>query len=158
MFKQDLKIGQRMELQIAIIFLQNECTVKCGGLDFRLDLTVQIPGGFTERVEVKDESNFSASGNIVLETRQGRKPKPSGLMISESSVVIHVLGDKAILYRTQPMRLWLRKMLKSKKYVMKSFGKSDNYTAGVILPIKDVNENWFDIISLDDITTSKVFK
>jgi len=117
-------------------------------------------GKFIALVEVKDESNYQGSPNITLETKQGNPPKPSGLSVSESTIMLHYFREYAVLYRTQSMRLHLTQIWKvdSKKYKQEPFGRSDNNNWGVLFPIDSLDAPWFDVRSVESLVESPVFK
>lgn len=113
-------------------------------------------GQFIALVEVKDESNYQGSPNILLELTQGNPPKPSGLSVSESTIMLHYFREYAVLYRTQSMRLHLKGAGVS--YQVERFGRSDNNNRGIKLPIDSLDVPWFDVRSVESLVESPVFK
>jgi len=113
-------------------------------------------GEFIALVEVKDESNYQGSPNILLELTQGNPPKPSGLSVSESTIMLHYFREYAVLYRTQSMRLHLKQL--QKVYQVERFGRSDNNNQGIKLPIDSLDAPWFDVRSVESLVESPVFK
>jgi hypothetical protein len=97
------------------------------------DIDVLIPTlGAWHRVEIKDESNYAESANIVVETYQGNPRHPSGIMTSESTICLHYLSEsKIVIYKTNSMRLWLP----VSGLVESIFRKADNSNGGYIVPI-----------------------
>jgi hypothetical protein len=49
-------------------------------------------------VEVKNEDNYAWSKNICIEMYQGKRPKPSGVLVSKATVCIHTFADIIALY------------------------------------------------------------
>ena len=111
-------------------------------------------GKFIALVEVKDESRYKGSANIAIEVTQGEN-KPSGISISESTVVLHYFGEYVVAYRTQAMRLHLRQVRAFRP--PKLFKGSDNNNKGVLIPIDSLDVPWFDVVSLDGLVKSGVW-
>jgi hypothetical protein len=147
-------VGDEAEIAVASVFFEAGWFVKRNLVYGRRDLAVQSPRGI-QLVEVKNETAFTESGNLCIELLQGRPARPSGLAISESTICIHVLGEVCALYRTQPMRLWL----KERNAIARPFGKSDNGNQGVIVRIGElVDHAWFDQKRISDLPLSHLFQ
>jgi hypothetical protein len=117
--------------------------------DYRTDFAMRH--GRWELVEVKNEDAYADSGNIVVEVYQGTSRKPSGLLISESTVTVHTLGERVALYRNQPMRLWL-------PHGHRERGFGDNHNIGYVLPIEELAEEpWFECLPFTEMYDSRVW-
>lgn len=109
------------------------------------------------RIEVKDETNKSETGSLFIELQQGQGASmcPSGIAISEATVWVHLLGNVWAVYRTQPMRLYIR----SENLELKP-ECGDNYNRGY-LPWREnlvsLRTNWYDEVEPSAIVDSKVF-
>ncbi len=156
-FEKALAGGQTKEFVIALIFFLAGCPIEWDNIDSRQDIITRVNGRH-ERIEVKDEDNYANSGNICIERYQGiNQKKYSGLSISESTVFIHTLDKKAVLYRTQSMRVWLGS--NKEKLKLKNFPNADNGNCGYITPISYFNSRrWFDLCGLNDIPHSTIFQ
>jgi hypothetical protein len=110
-------------------------------------------------VELKDETKYAGSGRLCIELLQGKPDRPSGISLSESSICIHVLGEKCALYKTQRMRLFLKAASAGRVYEVIPFKGADNFNKGVLIPIADVQgQPWFDLLPLEKLTESKVWR
>lgn len=153
-FQQQFEIGQEKEREILNIFRRAGWIGELFNFKSFGDLWV-IKDKIPYVIEVKNEDNFYNSGNILLELYQGDSKKPSGLSICEAQICIHTLKEKAAIYRTQPMRLFLKKYGFTR--IMK-YGKSDNKNLGGREPIKRfLKYPWFELCQLYELSESKVF-
>jgi hypothetical protein len=153
-FSQALEYGERAESQVAQLFVDAGIMVLRDHSDARHDMVVQLDGRF-HVVEVKDESRHADSGNVVVELMQ--RGKPSGLSVSEASVYIHLLSTDAIVYRVQPMRLWLKAHALDLATYWRSFG--DNRNQGYVLPYRLFAEKpWAEKVSLEGLTLSRIWR
>ncbi len=119
----------------------------------RRDLAIMLPHAI-ELLEVKNESNYANSGKIAIEMLQGHDRRPSGISLSESTVCIHYLGEMCVLYRTQPMRIWLKQTNQSPR----PFFKSDNCNEGVLVSIAAlIDQTWADHRKTVTLPTSHLF-
>lgn len=108
------------------------------------------------RVEVKNEDRYCGSGNICVETRQGRPLRLSGIAFSEAQVFVHTLGENAALYRRRDMHLWLQQEARAGRRFEQSFG--DNNNKGFVIPVGDLDEfDWFQFLPLNWIGKSKLW-
>jgi len=147
--------GHSAEARVAALLFGAAWRVKPANRDGAQDLEVTDLGGTTWRLEIKDESNYVGSGRLCIETQQGWPARPSGISISESTVCIHVLGEHAVLYRTQPMRLWI----KASEYQPRLFARSTNNNCGVLVPIASVEgERWCEQLALARLSASRVWR
>lgn len=113
----------------------------------------------THRVEIKNEDNYANSGNICLEVMQGRNGanRPSGIAVSEASILIHTFQDHCAVYRRSKMAERLRSRYVGKEVELRNFG--DNGNRGFVLPVSDFwHENWFDWIQTTSIAKSKLWE
>jgi hypothetical protein len=158
LFDERLIEGIDKENDIAWLFYKFGCAIEPDNIDGSRDFNVRIKGRW-ERIEVKNEDRYSYTGNICIEIYQGlNEKKPSGIMISESTICIHTLKDNSIIYRTNEMRLWLIIHKKEIIEYRKDFKEADNGNGGYILPIKIIqNKRWFEYLLTMDIPTSKLF-
>lgn len=106
-------------------------------------------------VEVKDETAQATTGNLCIEVRQGQDKRPSGISTSESNVTIHHLGANTVLYRTQHMRLHLRR----ERYRPQPFRGADNGNTGVLVPIGTLaQEPWCEVVRSERLHKSRVWE
>lgn len=156
-FEQCLDIGGRTEILLAKLFLENGFVAFMASPKALYDFGIYKSR--PDLVEAKNEDAFSDSGNICIELYQGGDKHPSGLKISESTIYIHKLGKKVIIYKTQEMRNYIAKNWKFLKPEIKDFPKADNKNGGLIRPINELKDFWwFDYCDLENITKSKLFK
>jgi len=105
------------------------------------------------RVEVKNEDNYAASGNICIETRQGWPLKVSGVAYSEATIFIHTFEENCALYRRREMHVWLRNELKEGRRYEQRFG--DNNNRGFVISINDLLDyEWFDFCIFNKLACS----
>jgi hypothetical protein len=154
-FEEALPVGHVGEDRIRAILAEAGAQVQKFDCLAAFDFTATVHFGHPERIEVKNEDHYAGSGNICIELLQGKaQPRPSGISLSESTVCVHTLGPRIALYRTQPMRLFLKEAYKNKP--LAKFG--DNGNQGVVLPIKGVHiQPWFDITDDAGLASSPVF-
>src|SRR5690606_28647757 len=124
-WEERLAQGEAAEAALRAHLARVGWTVAPGAKSNAYDLLTN-DGSRWHMVEVKDESRYASSGNVCLETHQGSPPRPSGISISEASITVHVLGERALVYRTQRMRLALRAW----RFPPEPFAGSDNSTRG----------------------------
>lgn len=159
MFEERRAEGAVAERRVQTIFLDSRrWAVSPVNMRASRDFEIRfLPGGHTELVEVKNESRYADSGNIVIETRQGVRGKEAGIMASEATVVIHVLGERCAVYRRQSMVNWLFK--NKTKGDRKTFGGADNGNEGILLSIREVEGlPWFDVCDLVALPYSTVLE
>jgi hypothetical protein len=151
-FHESLALGQRAEDRIATTLYGAGWAVQRHNRDARCDLQVWIAYGRAELVECKDESRYAGSARIAVELWQGEPSRPSGLSTSEATVWVHVLGDVVALYRTAPMRLWVRTC----RLPVDVFRGSDNAARGVLVPMERLRDGrWFDVADLGRLAKSR---
>lgn len=159
-----IKIGEGKESEIATLFWQNEFIVFPGCKNHRYDFGIYK--NHIDLIEIKNEDNYSGSGYICIEIYQGkRERKPSGIEVSESTVFVHTLNNRVAFYKTQKMRLWLRKYrVKECKgvhkgiYTVQDFKNADNGNGGYIIPIKHIiNCYWFCHCEKEKMPSHKMF-
>ncbi len=111
------------------------------------------PTGDWARVEVKNEDNYAEStNNICVECYQGNPRKVSGILATESTVVIHTLGKLVVLYRSMHMRNFINAELDGNRIQLRRFG--DNSNQGVILDRYRMSErypSWFHLMNFEDL-------
>lgn len=159
LFHERREEGESAERSIQGIFLGSELwSVSPVNRGASRDFEIRyLAGGHTEIVEVKNESRYAHSGNIVIETRQGAYGNPAGIMTSESTVVIHVLGQKAGIYRRQKMVNYL--LATKTKKDRRRFAGADNGNEGFVLSLAEFTEcNWFDHCELSALPYSTVLQ
>lgn len=136
-FEADLKVGQQGEEIVRQILVGAGCETYVRNRGRSRDLMTHVMGNWFW-VEVKTEVGYDEnSRNICIETRQGVTPECvhgrwSGINVSEAQVFIHLLGNKAAVYRKEPMRFWLRGAQQG-GMTTRAFG--DNGNRGFIVPI-----------------------
>jgi hypothetical protein len=110
----------------------------------------------TFKVEVKDESAYRNSGNICVETGQGRwKRKPSGIAVTRADLCIHVLGDKVVIYQSSEMLNHCRELYRG-GVEERRFG--DNGNIGYIIKIRDMlGFKWFDWLPFSSLHSSELW-
>lgn len=149
------KQGVKAESEIAWIFFLAGHQVSKGQKDCTRDLQVTIQGA-SYWIEIKNEDNQAHTGNLCIELWQGSPQRPSGILTSESTVIIHTLRSMVALYRTQHMRNYIIFELGE---TGRGFGKSDNNNAGVIVPIDEVRAyRWFDYCRKKDLPESEILR
>lgn len=149
-----LEHGEGVEGDLRAHFARIGWGVVPGPKDASYDFAVNN-GSRLHLVEVKDESRYVDSGNLCIETTQGVQRRPSGISTSESTVTVHVLGVNAALYKTQLMRIALKRL--GLKVV--AFKGADNHNCGVLVPVSlllDEGAEWFDFIAVDRVHESVV--
>ena len=116
-----------------------------------------LAGGQTELVEVKNETRYATSGNIIIETRQGCRGKAAGIMASEATVVIHVLAERGAVYRRQSMVNWILNHKKPRD--RRRFSGADNGNEGFVVAIAEVSGlTWFEVCELSSLPWSSVLQ
>ena len=157
-FESCFKLGHDTEIHVANKFLEDEWLVNLNSCKSRHDLWVFNKSPFL--IEVKNEDEYSESGNICIELYQGKNNiKPSGLKTSESTIYIHTLKEKVVLYRTQYMRLYIAERWHQLKCLQENFKNADNGNGGLVLAINNfINFSWFDYLDFKNLTKSKIFR
>jgi len=154
-FDQSLPDGHGGERRVIDALVASGAQVQHLDCRSAFDFTATIHFGHPERFEVKREDNYADSGNLCLEVLQGRRePKASGISVSESTVCVHTLGEKLAVYRTQPMRLFLK--ANEGRWPLRPFG--DNGNRGYVVPITDLLAHpWFNMTDDAGLAKSQVF-
>lgn len=155
-FREKNEIGLGAEILIAHAFLLNKWSVCFPCVLSRWDLSVML-NNVTEAIEVKNEENYSTSGNICIETGQGRhEPKRSGLFLSESTFYIHYFGERSLVLRTQPFRRFVALANKGKKPTL--FSAADNANFGFVMPrVSFAGHPWVREASLNEIPSAVAY-
>ena len=156
-FEEDLAYGLKEgERRVVWALVCAKAQVQHFGALASFDLTATIHFGHPERIEVKCEDHYKDGQNICIELFQGRPSRPSGISTSESTVCIHTLGPRIVLYRTQHMRLFLKE--NDSRWELIAFNRSTNHNKGVIYPISDAAGHWwFDVSDDTHLADSRVF-
>ena len=143
-FEQELLFGQQAEGRVRDLLQYAGAFVSKYGNTNKNDFQV-VFNNQTHRVEIKNEDRYASSGNICAEVLQGIPQKPSGVMVSEASLIVHTLADRCAIYRRSPFCAWLRDEYRNKRIKLKSFG--DNHNQGFIVPVNSLLQytDWFDI-------------
>lgn len=151
-FRQRNRGGHSAEAKIAWGLLRAGWLVQWVNVGARYDI-LAWGANQLERIEVKNEDAYAGSGNLCIETHQGNPPRPSGILTSESTIMVHTLGDMAGIYRTQAMRNFLAE----KNYKSRPFVGADNQNAGMLVKIVEVeHERWYDSCPIQDVPHSPV--
>jgi len=105
------------------------------------------------RVEIKDESNQAHTGNVCIETSQGKENWPSGIIISEATVAIHYFGDYCFLYRNKHMLNWIYDQVDIRTGVY-----GDNNNKCYLVPITSIKSlRWACYTRMDKLWRSSLF-
>lgn len=151
--------GRIAEMRVAEVFMRRGERVQVKSLKGKYpqhDLVVDANGG-TFLLEVKNEDAYADSPNICIELWQGAVRRPSGISISESTICVHTMGDHVAAYRTQGMRLFVKRP-EARGWRRDRFGKADNSNGGMIVPIAAfAAEAWFTYCPLDALPDSAIF-
>ena len=111
-------------------------------------------------VEIKNEIKHSHTGNLCIETYQGKtKPKrKSGINITRSDFWIHLFNRMVAIYKTLPMKNWLNA---NHDFYMdigyyKEFG--DNGNEGYIIPIRHLKDKniWFGYCNKNELANNTI--
>jgi hypothetical protein len=147
------EIGQSAERRVADALFAAGWFLQRRSARHKRDIAAISQRGI-ELIEVKNEDSYAnRSRNICIELQQGQPRRPSGILTSESTVTVHTFGEDCLVYRTQPMRLYIWEM-PGPRYM--DFG--DNNNCGLILPRQDlVVQSWAEWLPLARIAFSKVF-
>ena len=157
-FQSQNAFGQEGQNVVMLSLLKGGCSVQKADADNWRDMVANI-GGQTFRLEIKNEDRHQHTGNIAIETFQGRNKKPSGLSITSSDVWIHKIGAMCVAYRVPDMKTWLYECASIFKLSPKPFAGADGGCGGYVVPIRFLdNRSWTDTIALESLHTSKVFK
>lgn len=159
-FDKSLAFGHEAEYRVARAFWNKGFLAFAVNEDQRFDICV-FKDSLPYLVEIKCEDKYAHTGNICIEMFQGRmETYPSGIAISESTVIIHAFCESALIYRTQPMRLWLRQEAMAKRITLDDFRAADNGNKGYIIPITQIiynNPSWAEYCHIEELPTSKIF-
>lgn len=148
--------GTESERRVAHCLIEAGITVQWKGDRARRDLTVWTDCR-CDIVEVKNEDGMAGTGNIAVETRQGVPRRRSGIMASESTVYIHTLGERAVLYRTLDMRNYIADVASQRGQPI-PFHKSDNNNCGYLIGVNDLtNNDWYDYIDFTQLPHSPIW-
>lgn len=143
-FSKSSQYGDEGRKEVMYQLIEAGYMVKLRDEDGSRDLDITSPD--VSRVEVKREDNYADSGNICVELAQGRPPRTSGIMRTESTVTIHLLGPRAAVYRTREMRELITKELEFNR--LHPFICGDNYNQCVNLGVyrlRDSYRSWFSL-------------
>jgi hypothetical protein len=151
-FNESLAVGQNAELQVATLFLRAGYWVKWANSGRSQDLCV-MKNDIPILIEVKDDIRGQTTGNIFVETQQGNPAQSSGLLTTEASIWVHLLGDMCTVYRAAQMRIRIFRLVHTEQLSRCEAG--DNHNRGYVLRINDfTDEWWFDYRPLDTIANS----
>jgi len=167
-FERDSKRGQEKEQEIANILGAEGFSRINFNDDSKWDIRCYTKtNGRTGRyhcIEVKCEDAYSTSGNICVEWKQGKPPRPSGISISLSDITIHTFERYAALYRTRDMRTYIKTSYGTNNFrnnvkIMTLKNSDFQLAQGLIIPVRLLKGKYFfDMCLLQDIANSKVFK
>lgn len=158
-FKAQRQVGEAGERRVLDVFMRSGHGVHWNPSGRRKDLEVRFPHG-TELIEVKNEDRFAHSRQACVELYQGLRQKtPSGLKVSEATVIVHLFGDDCLVFRRVEMLLWLEQRIADGSEYVVAFGKSDNGNCGVLLNQMVVAMRpWAEWLPLEQLPQSRVFK
>lgn len=164
-FDSALAIGVAGENKVRDVFLAAGAQVKSAmsgnaRIGQRKDLVVMLRGEH-ERIEVKNEAAFRDSNNVCVEMQQGfgKKKKPSGIEVSESTVGVHLFGDDyCIAYRTVDLRNHIHMYIEDGWYKLTLFHRADNNNFGVLVPKSHIlQQGWGFGCALQNLPNCRVF-
>ena len=154
-FDEQNEFGRTAEQRVADVMMQAGCFVSRKFAGARHDLAVIMPSASTELLEVKNEDRYADGENVCLEI--GQHGEPSGVLKSEATIGIHTFGKRCLVYRMQPLRLWLETCIKEHGFPIRNFG--DNGNCGVIVPRKlFMTKPWAELTEVSRLPSSKVFR
>ncbi len=135
-FAEQLRNGHYNELRVALYFMLKGAYVRIGFQDQTYDLSVLLPDGRRERVEVKWDRASERSGNLYFEVENTRQGKPSGIMATSATLWCHVTGGgrEALI---APVAL-LREILEAGNYRSVKTGGVDSNSRGKLVPISEM--------------------
>ncbi len=159
-FNQALAMGKDAERRVIMGLYDAHMFVAKGGSTSSHDFSA-TRNGRAHRVEVKCEDRYADSGNVCVEMYQRAyrgvddpNRQASGIYASESTIVIHTLGDRAAIYRRSSMVVWLTQ---NNRLSLRAFG--DNGNLGYIVPVSMLTpEPWFDELSMGHLSQSRVWE
>lgn len=154
-FAKALEVGKLGEQRVFSVLAEAGWAVQWKFCGHRRDITATPPNGVPERIEVNNEDKYADRNNACLELRQ--RGKPSGLMTSEATVVIHLFDEKCLIYRKQPCLLWVLDRIAANKVKEVLFGDNDNsgvLEAQMVIAVQPFAE----YIDTADLPQSKVWR
>ncbi len=173
-FDQKLEEGHAAERRVLAKLYNSGFTVGKGGDTSSHDFHASR-NGCTYRVEVKCEDNYAESMNICIEMFQGAHRgigdlarTPSGIYVSEATVVVHTLDKFVALYRRSRMLCALHEHESGKRVLpsrnggdlsMQCFAGADNGNIGYVVPIAAFShDDWFDYRPFDEVGESPIWE
>lgn len=159
-FESTLTMAHHVEYRVATKALEYGCHVEWDDVkESGRDLNVRVHKPI-ERVEIKDESNYFGTGNVVIERSQGDPKQPSGIGITTADVFLHVFGTDGpfVLYRVQQMKVFLQMNLY--RWPAKLFSGSDNNNHGHLVKYAEfISQPWAELCnSWDELWMSRVWR
>jgi hypothetical protein len=134
-FARELRRGEEIEEKIAEALGFTYEKTKNKDKDSKYDLKVKL-GAAMLRLEIKDESNYSESGNLCIEVSKGKKgeEETAGLTATLSDFMIHYFSDDEI-YIYESLAMLANLAEEHDKYLRYNLS-GENNSNGYVLPKK----------------------